>query len=165
MKRRSNWFAKWVSKMGREEKIGFSIGGIMGIIAAISLFASIDKVPATPADYEAMEKQVIAIQKDPKSLFNADCEVCIKNEVITVNFENDECKMTVEYDSNFEVVSISKEDNYMFWMFALVFALFIGFVAYGTGSFLVTVAIFLIEILWEFILKKFEICKYKFQRR
>lgn len=160
-----NCFTRWVNKMGKEEKIGFAIGGIIGIIVAISAFVSIDKVPATTFDYEPMEKQVIAIQQNPELLFKTDCNIYIKNKVITVNFENDECKLTSKYDQNFEVLSISKDDNYTFWLFALVLALCTGFVTYFIGAFMMTVVIFLLECLWEFICQKFKVHKSNSKKR
>lgn len=154
-----DWFTRWVSKMEKDEKIGFAIGGIIGIIVGISVFVVIDKVPATTADYEPMEKQVSLIQQNPDLLFKTDCNIYIKDEVIIVNFENDECKLTARYNQNFEVLSISKEDKCIFWLFALVLALFIGFTTCFVGACGIIVVIFLLEILWEFICPKFKVHK------
>ena len=156
MKRCFNWFTQLVSEMGKGERIGLAIDGIICIILAISIFASIDKVPATPSDYEPMEKQVMAIQKDPNLLLSTNCNIYINNEVITVKFENDECKLTAQYNKNFEVLSISKYDNYTFWVVALGIALFIGFLVYVIVDLLITIVIFLLEILWEFVCNKFK---------
>jgi len=65
MKRCFKWLINWFTKLEKEDRIGYVIGGIISIILAISIFATIDKVPATPSDYEPMEKQAMAIQKDP----------------------------------------------------------------------------------------------------
>ena len=160
-----NCFTRWVSQMEKEEKIGFAIGGIIGIIVTISIFGFIDKVPATTSDYEQMEKQVIAIQQDPELLFKTDCNIYINNEVITVNFENDECKLTAQYDQNFEVLSISKDDNCIFGPFALGISLFMGFMTYCIVAFVITVVIFLLEILWEFIFHKSKVHKSKILKK
>ena len=68
MKRCFKWLINWFTKLGKEERREVVIDGIIGIISiiiAISIFVAIDKVPATPSDYEPMEKQAMAIQKDP----------------------------------------------------------------------------------------------------
>jgi len=160
-----NWFTRWVSKMRKEEKIGFAISGLIAPIVAISLFVSIDKVPATTFDYEQMEKQVIAIQQNHDLLFKTDCNIYINNEVITVNLKNDECQLSVQFNQNFEVLSTSRIDNYICWLFALAIALNVGIVIYCIGFFIVTVIIFLLEILWESIYKKFKGLKTNSKKR
>lgn len=145
MKRYFKWcinlITQWVNKLEKEEKIGVAIGGMVGIIVAISMFVIIDKVPATTADYEPMEKQVIAIQQDPKLLFKTDCNIDINNQVITVKFENDECKVIAQYDQNFKVLSVSKEDNYTFWLYALIIALAMEVMTYVLAAFVISVLI------------------------
>lgn len=159
MKRCFKWLINWFTKLGKEERIGVVIGGIISIILAISIFVTIDKVPATPSDYEPMEKQVMAIQQDPDLLFSTNCNIYINNEVITVDFKNDECKLTAQYDQNFELLSISKYDKYIFWLFALGIALFIGVFLYCGLSMLITIVIICLESLWEFVCNKFKVHK------
>lgn len=101
----------------------------------------------------------MAIQKDPDLLFSTNCNIYINNEVITVDFENYECKLTAQYDKNFELLSISKYDNYIFWLFALGEALFIGVFSYGVLSFFIMIVIICIESLWEFVCNKFKVHK------
>lgn len=159
MKRCFKWLINWFTKLEKEDRIGYVIGGIISIILAISIFATIDKVPATPSDYEPMEKQAMAIQKDPDLLFSTNCNIYINDEVITVDFENYECKLTAQYDKNFELLSISKYDNYTFWLFALGEALSIGVFSYGVLSFMIMIVIICIESLWEFVCNKFKVHK------
>ena len=162
MKRCINWFTQWVKKMRHEEKIGFALGAIISVVVGVIWFVSIDKVPATANDYKTLENQMAAIQQNPDLLFKTNCNIYINDNVITVNFMNDECSMTVQYDQNFEVLSTSKADNYTFWLYALGEAVFIGFIVYCIGSFLLIVAVYLFEILWEFILSKFKAIKSKY---
>lgn len=145
------------SKMGKEEKIGSAMGGIIGIIVAISVFVVIDKVPATTADYEPMEKQVILIQQNPDLLFNTDGNIYINDGVITVNLANDECKLTAQYDQNFEVLSISKKDNYTFWLSALGVAVVIGFLTYSIVCVVMMIVVCLLEFLWEVFAQDFKL--------
>lgn len=56
MKRCFKWLINWFTKLGKEDRIGYVIGGIISIILAISIFVAIDKVPATPSDYMSQWK-------------------------------------------------------------------------------------------------------------
>ena len=49
-----------------------------------------------------------AIQQNPDLLLKTNCNISITDDVITVIFSNDECKLTVKYDQSFEVLSTSK---------------------------------------------------------
>lgn len=156
-----NWFTQWVHKMEIEERIGFAIGAIIGIVVGITLFVSIDKTPATAINYEPLEKQMTAIQQNPDLLLKTNCNISISDDVITVSFSNDECKLTVQYNENFGVLSTSKTDNYTFWLWALELAVLIGFFIYVVASLLLTTAVFLLEILWEFICNRLKSIKSK----
>ena len=149
MKRCFNWFTQWVKKMGHEEKIGFAIGALVSVVVGITCFVSIDKVPATAIDYETLENQMNAIQQNPDVLFKTNCNIYINDDVITVNFMNDECSMTVQYDQNFEVLSTSKADNYTFWLYALGIAVLAGVCVYGVIFFLLTILVYFFETLWK----------------
>lgn len=151
-----NWFTQWVKRMGIVERIAFGIGAIIGIGVGILVFVYIDKVPATATDYEILEKQITAIQQNPRLLLKTNCNISINGDVITVDFKNDECTMTVQYDQNFEVLSTSKTDNYTFWLFVLGYAVLIGVSAYAVAYLLLIIVVFLLEILWKLILKKFK---------
>ena len=117
---------------------------------------STDTVPATPMDYEQLEKQVNAIQQDSDILLKTDCDINIKDEIITVKLENDECKLTAKYDENFKVLSISKEDKCMFWVWALVIVLIILALTCVYGYIFITLVIYLLEILVAYILLLFK---------
>lgn len=156
MKRFIKWFRQWVSEMSKEEKIGFAMGAIIGLLLGIFMFVSTDTVPATANDYEPMEKQVIAIQQNPDLLYETDCNITVNNDVITVSFMNDECKLTAQYNQNFELLSTQKEenDNYMVWWLTLLLSILLGFMVFGIGSILLTVLIAGLEELWKWICKK-----------
>ncbi|MCI8617967.1 MAG: hypothetical protein HFJ60_07020 [Clostridia bacterium] len=156
-----NWFIQWVHKMEIEERIGFAIGGVIGIVVGIALFVSVDKVPAMAIDYEPLEKQMSDIQQNPNLLLKTKCNISITDDVITVIFSNDKCKLTVKYDQNFEVLSTSKTDQYMFWLWALGLAVLIGTFVYALTSFLLTLVVYLLEILWEFICDRLKSIKSK----
>lgn len=107
-------------------------------------------------DYEQLEKQVNAIQQDSDILLKTDCDINIKDEIITVKLENDECKLTAKYDENFKVLSISKEDKCMFWVWALVIVLIILALTCVYGYIFITLVIYLLEILVAYILLLFK---------
>lgn len=151
-----DWFVDWIGQFDWEEIVGFAISGLVGIALTIMIFVYTDKVPATPSDYEQLEDQVNVIKQNPDLLLETDCNININGEIITVEFENDECKMTAKYDKNFEVLSTSKEDKSMFWLLVLVLALIVGGVEIYLVSFLLSLVILLLEIAVKWI---FEIVK------
>lgn len=148
-----NWFTQWRGKMSWQEKVGFALGGLLGIVIGIITFVSIDKVPATPMDYQSLEQQAINVQQNPELLLETNCNINIDDEVITIRFENDECKVYAEYNKNFEMLSDSKEDNYIFWVWAFLIALLCGFFTYALGAFILTMLIYLLCIFIEWICK------------
>lgn len=147
MKRCFRWLINW------QEKVGFALGGLLGIVIGIIILVSIDKVPATPMDYQSLEQQAINVQQNPELLLETNCNINIDDEVITIRFENDECKVYAEYNKNFEMLSYSKEDNYIFWVWAFLFALLCGILTYAVGGVILTVLIYLLCIFIEWICK------------
>ena len=150
MKRCTEWIisriANWIDEKNWEEFAGFVIAGVLGIVLGIMFYINTDRVPATPMDYDQLEEQVNSIQQNPDLLLKTDCEINIKDEIITVKFENDECKITVKYDKNFEVLSTSKEDKSIFWVWPLVIALIIVVFVWYAGYIVVTLIILLLEL-------------------
>lgn len=137
-----NFFTQFVIRIGIEE-----IGAIIiGIVVGISVFNYIDIVPATADDYEIMEKQMTDIQQNPNLLFKTNCKISINGDVITVILKNNECTMTAQYDQNFEILSTSKNDNYIFWPFALGIAIFMGVFTYAAAFFLLKIIVLFLEI-------------------
>lgn len=130
----------------------------LGIALGITLFISFDKVPATPLDYEPIEEKMIAIQQSLESL---ECDNNTNEEVITVTIENNQCKIIANYDQNFKLLSTSKKDNSIHWIGALVDSVLIGFFSYGFASIILTIAIFIIEGLLEWIGNLFKASKSK----
>lgn len=158
MKRCIKWlsgcFTDWISQFDWELIGGYVISGLLGIALTIITFVYADKVPATPSDYEQLEEQVKVIQHNPDLLLETDCNININGNIITVEFENDECKIIAKYDKNFEVLSTSKEDKSKFWLFALAIALIHGiFVTYCLGGPL-SYVIHLLNIAAEWIFER-----------
>lgn len=157
-----DWFADWIGQFEWEQIVGFAISGLVGIALTIMMFVYTDKVPATPSDYEQLENQVKVIQQNPDLLLETDCNININGEIITVEFENDECKMTAKYDKDFEVLSTSKEDKSMFWLWALVLGLIGGGAEIYFVGWILTLVILLLEIAVEWIFKRVRKLKAKF---
>ena len=156
-----NRFTNWLNKMDIEEKIGYIIGSIIGIAIGIMFFVPIDKTPATTVNYEPLEEQMTAIQQNPDLLLNTNCNISISNDIITVIFSNDECKLTVQYDKDFGILSTSKTDNYTFWLLALVIAVLVGYFTGCVSSFLLTIVVFMLKILWQSICSRLKSLKSK----
>lgn len=156
MKRFIKWFREWVSPMDKGDKISLVMAAGIGLFVCIFLFVSTDIVPATASDYEPMEKQVIAIQQNPTLIYEKDCNITVNNDIITVSFINDECKLNARYNQNFELLSTQKEegDNYMAWWFALPVSILIGFAALEISAIILRVLINTLEELWKLICKK-----------
>lgn len=160
-----NSINNWKSNAMVEEKIGVVLGIIIGILVGVSIYINLDTIPATPLDYELMEKQVIAIQENPELLLKSDCNVEMKDEIITAVFKNDECKLKVCFNQDFEVISSKKIDLYIFWPLAFLGSLFLGVEVFLLSYYLILILIILGEGLVEVICEKFEIIKSKFQKK
>lgn len=150
-----NWFTRWVG-------IGFALGGVVGLVICIISFVFFDQLPATSLDYEQLEKQVIAIQKNLELLLETDCNINVSGKVITINFDNDNCKVTAQYNKCFEMLSSSRKDKSKFWLDAFGFALLIGICAFGIGFLVFALVAFLLGALWELISKTLKLNKNKF---
>lgn len=160
-----DWFTDWIGQFYWEQIVGFAISGLVGIALTIMMFVYTDKVPATSSDYEQLEDQVNVIQQNPDLLLETDCNININGEIITVEFENNECKMTAKYDKDFEILSTSKEDKSMFWLLALVLALIIGGAEIYFVGWLLSLVILLLRIAVEWIFEKVKKLKAKFQNK
>jgi len=139
-------FADWIKQLYWEQVVGFAISGLLGIALTINLFITTDTVPATSSDYVQLEKLTNVIQQNIDLLLEPDRN--IDSEIITVTFENDECKVITEYDKNFEVLSTSKKDKSMFWLLALVFSLIVGGLVVWFFGFVFTLVI--LELKFKF---------------
>jgi len=151
-----NSFSSWWKPLKKYEKVAHTIGLVIGICSFLLFFIAADKVPATASDYEPFEKQAIAAQENPEILLKKDCNISVNGDIITVVFSNDECKVTAEYNQNFELLSISKENSeyYMFWLLAFIFALALGFCIGGISAILIVFITSLLLDLFDYIRNK-----------
>ena len=151
-----NGFTSWYKPLEKFEKVAYTIGLVLGICSFLLFFITIDKVPATASDYEPFENQAIAAQQNPEILFEKDCNININGDIITVVFSNDECNVTAEYNQNFELLSISKENSeyYMFWLWALILTLVLGFVIGCLSAVLIALITGLLLELFDYIRNK-----------
>lgn len=153
-------FAKKVKKMSKEEIIVNTISIIIGVIIALTVFLTFDKVPATMADYEPLEKQELLIQQNPELLLKTNCNINVNNDIITVTLENSECEINVQYNQNFEVLSTSKKDKCMSWILAFVISAVTAFWIYVISFWV----IYSIIIFMEFLYNKIKLCKAYFNK-
>lgn len=143
------------------------ISGLLCIPLSIILFIYTDKVPATPTDYEQLEEQVYALQQNPDLLLEIDgnINININDKIITIEFENDECKITAKYDKNFEILSLSKKDKSHFWLLALGGWLIVCCFAIYSIGWPLTIVILFLEIAVERIVKWIKRLKSKFKKK
>ena len=134
------------------EKAGFALGGIAGIVVCVLLFLSIDKIPATQDDYLQLESYAVEIQQNPSLLFETNCAIKNSNDTVTICFENDECKVIAKYDQELKLISTSREDKSLFWLWALLISLLVGIWVYCVGAFIFTVLIWSFCILINILL-------------
>lgn len=147
LKKVVDWFDKVKDKATElPEKPLNIIGMIVGIIVVIGVFLYIDTAPATAVDYEPLERQALIIQQNPEMLFKEDCTCHISDGVIEVEFENDECKLVIKYNQEFEMLSVSKIDNCTHWTVAIMVAFLMGVIGYFMviGIWAVVICLFLI---------------------
>lgn len=156
-----NRFTKWVHRMKIEEKIVFSLSTILGIVVGVMFFVSIDITPVTSSDYESLENQMEDIEQNPNLLLKTKCNISISDDVITATFSNDECKLTVQYDEKFRVLTTCKTDNYIFWPWAFVISVLIGYFIYIVVSLMFVIVAFFFEGSWEFICNRLNSIKSK----
>jgi hypothetical protein len=138
------------------EKVGFTLGGIAGIVVWILFFLSIDKIPATPDDYLQLESYAIEIQQNPSLLSEINFTMKNNNDTVVICFENDKCRVNAKYDQRFKLISISREDKSMFWLWALLISLILGIWVYCAGSFLFMflIALFCVLVNTQLPIKK-----------
>lgn len=119
--------------VNKKNKINCTIGLMLSIIASVLVYIHIDKVPASPLYYMPTGNLTIAINKNPNLLFEMDCNIIVNSQILTITFENHQCKTIVKYNKNFEILSVSKEDKYSTWYSALFTAFPIGYFMYYIG--------------------------------
>lgn len=112
--------------------LGHSMSALFGILIGILWFTSLDIQAATSFDFNQLEKQAIKVT-ELSDLININSEITITDYNVIVEFSNTECSINVEYDKDFEILSIDRydESNGIFYAllstlgwFMLIFLLF-----------------------------------------
>ncbi len=159
-KRIINCFSKFFSDMCWEEKLIISISVFLGILLGVIFFTSVDIVPATASDYEIFYGYSEEIHKSPETLldmiFDEKCSASVidNEKVIRVYFEDDECKLVVEYNKDFEIVSSSEVDKASHWLPLLIFSIVISILGAFASYFMLALWIVSIEGIIEYIKEK-----------
>ena len=81
------------------------------------------------------------------------------NDTVGICFENDKCRVNAKYDQRFKLISISREDKSMFWLWALLISLIFVIWVYCVGSFLFMflIALFCVLVNIQLPIKKVKI--------
>lgn len=150
-----------ITKWEWEQIVGFAISVVIGISVAIMILAYTDNVPASQSNYQQLEKQAEVIDRELYDfILQTDCDVAIKynGRIITVELENNECKLIRKYDkeADLRIISTTKKDKSEFWLATFCGAVLIcGFEIYFVG-WILTLVICLINGARKRILKKIE---------
>lgn len=157
----SSWFVQWVEKMSPEKKIGSFLGAVTGLIIGIMVFGTLNTTPATAMDYKLLGEQMVAVQQSPLLLFQMNCDVETRDEMITVSMSNDKCWIIAKYDKDFEILSFSKGDTAVVLppILAVIVAVIAGVAFYVLFAPCYVAVIYKVENMWKFIRNKF--CKDK----
>ena len=125
-------------------RIGLVFGIIAGVIACIAVFFSTDITPATMQDYENLEKQALLVENNPEELFKMDCIIVIEDGSINVYFENDECEIYVEYNKDFQITSLTREDKKFSFGWMVLGAVIFGMLIFIVGDLIFAILSFLL---------------------
>ena len=113
MKRRFSCLITWITQPEIKENLILGTCFIIAFFIGIVVYFQRAPTPTTEKKFEILEKQAIEIQnsKDIDLLFKIDCNIFADNDTIEVTFKNDDCSLTVQYNKNFEIQSISKSNT------------------------------------------------------
>lgn len=141
MKRHLNRNGGFFKRLGIEATIGLVIGIIVTVTITVLAVTIVDIIPATEADYEELESQLVAIQQNPDLLLKTHCKISVKDNIITVTVMNNECEMSADFNQDYEVLSTTKTDYATHWVFiflailvALLYGLLSCIIATGIAS-------------------------------
>lgn len=113
---------------------------IIAIVSLIWTFNNIDRVPATPGDFEELYEQLLAVQENPDELIKNEGTIIIYNDNIIYDIENNECKMTGKYTRDFKLIEYSQKDKacslFVSILLTIVFAV-IAFMASFMGLYII----------------------------
>ncbi len=170
MKRLFKSIIDWVSNMEWEEKVAGCISVLLGIFVVVILFTTADIVPATSSDYEILYGYSEELHNSPETLtemlFDGKCSVtgADDEEVIIIEFENDECKLYVKYNRDFEIISSSEVDKYIHWSFVLIFSILCFIVVWFIAYLILLILIVAMEYLIDYIKDKLLKIAQKFKK-
>lgn len=143
------------SEADKKNLVAFAISGLIGIVIAISVFVTADKVPATSSDYRELKNRLQDIEQNPDLhlLLETECSIDIAGEVITVSVENEQCRMIAKYNKDFKLLSSSKEDKAMSWGIAIILALILACVEIAVVGMVLYILISVFEMSIEWVSK------------
>lgn len=125
MKRIIDVVADWLyeRKANWRETFSVVIAVICTIVVGGALFMSWDNTPATEEDYQPLEQYA----EDFQQRFDALVEDGDIHGDVTATFKNDECELSVSYNSENEEYTITKKDNSVSWWVAVILIFFVCF--------------------------------------
>lgn len=150
MKRFINWLTDWFNGFNWKGNVSAIVGIVCGIIIGLFAFITCDKIPATPSDYQYLEQDAEYFDDNINSLL----EKKVNAEEITIKFENDDCEVSIKYDSNLNKMETTKEDKAIPWWAAVAIAVFLGVWMYFLVLLIMMALLTILEKLWKAFHKK-----------
>ena len=155
------WMKKQLAKFmkTKEESIYKVLICAMIVAAIFSIGYSIftrpyedwDTEPATSYDYEKLFQKAMKIQENPDLLLETNCTIKVKGYVTEVKFEDSQCSLSVVYDKDFKVKSLSKNDKAISMLavswYCIVITIFVFFMAFIPSI----IGVIVVILVWNFI--------------
>lgn len=98
-------------KISVEKIVVFILAVVLGIIGAVYGYRISDYIPATFDDYLPLNNQLLAVQGKPEEFMKVDCDIKIRNGLVTYTVENEECSMTGRYNESLQLIETSQKDK------------------------------------------------------
>ena len=135
------------SKLKWYNILAYLLSAILGILFMIIVFTAIDIQPATYSDFKELEQQAMGIN-ELSDLININSKAYISDDIVTVEFPNEECSITVEYTKDFKILSVDKFDKSHHILFALLMSFACFFVIFNLfGEFFSYLVLFCSKVL------------------
>ncbi len=154
MKRLLEKIFDWIEDYGT-----VTISIFLGIIYGVLVFVDAAFIPVSSSDYEmlyANSEELNSLEKLCEMVSGNKCYIISENnsETLKVGFANFKCRLLVEYNKNFEPISVFEEESRGPWLLALLRGIILGFEIFVISYLILFVIILVISSVHLKILEK-----------
>ncbi len=136
------------------EWVGMVIFSILvAIAAAVLVIVSSDLTPATPKDYNELYSRLLSVEGNKEDFFNGTGTIRILEDKIIYEIENDECKMTGDFNKDLELINYSQSDKKVSLALLIIVTIFIAVFAFYLALLVSFGVVFGIELIICIIIK------------